>query len=90
MVEHPNLDPEVLVNGQILITSYFDINGKLKYAVHTDGDMNLAQALGLLRLADKAIFEMYEESNRHDHHSEEFEEDDDDDVDDDEEELDEE
>jgi len=48
-----------VVNGQILTTSYFDGVGQMKYVVNVRGEMNLAQALGLLVLAGITVYQDY-------------------------------
>lgn len=55
----PDLPDGAIVNGEILITSYYDRDGQMKYVVATAGNMNLAQALGLLVLGGFSVFSEY-------------------------------
>jgi len=48
-----------ILNAEIVVTSYFDQDGKLKYCTHVEGDPNLAQAIGLLELSKTLIYESY-------------------------------
>jgi hypothetical protein len=73
-IERPQLPKGALVNGEILITSYFDKNGKLKFSVASSGNMNLAQAIGLLVLGGVSIHETYIKEQPYD--PDEMEEDD--------------
>jgi hypothetical protein len=50
---------EAMLNAEIVITSYFDIDGKLKYATAVGGDPNLAQAIGLCEMAKITIHQTY-------------------------------
>lgn len=59
MAMQPILADGCVINGQILITSYFDPDGQLKYVVGNAGNLNLAQALGLLELAKIAAYSDY-------------------------------
>lgn len=61
MIEDPPLPDGAFVNGQLLITSYFDSEGRLKYCIGVQGELNIAQALGLLVLGGITMFRQYEE-----------------------------
>ena len=76
-IPDPPIPEGSVVNGQILITSYFDTDGRMKYFVGNDGELNLAQALGLLVLSGISLFRMYEATVDYD--ADEIEEDEDDD-----------
>lgn len=54
-----NLDPGCMISAEIHTTSYFDTDGKMKYAVNIKGDINLAQALGLIELSKIATYKTY-------------------------------
>lgn len=78
---HPfraQLPPGSMINCEIVITSYFDTDGKLKYATNVAGDPNLAQALGLCELAKHAMYQSYLEDEPYPADDEEDEESDDD------------
>ena len=47
------------MNGSILVTSYFDSEGRLKYFTGVEGDLNIAQVLGLLVLGGITIYSQY-------------------------------
>jgi hypothetical protein len=57
--ERADIPDDSLINCEIVITSYFDEDGKLKYATNIGGDPNLAQALGLCEMAKQAIYAIY-------------------------------
>lgn len=62
MIEEPvraDLPSGTMINCEIVITSYFDTDGRLKYATNIAGDPNLAQALGLCELAKHSIYASY-------------------------------
>lgn len=64
MTDQPSRAPipdESMINCELVITSYFDTDGKLKYATHIEGDPNLAQVLGLCELAKNSIYASYME-----------------------------
>lgn len=71
MVRQPDLPDGSVVNGQIIITSYFDSEGVMKYCVGVDGDLNIAQALGLLDLGKLSVYRLFQKNNPDE---EEFEE----------------
>lgn len=75
------LDPQVpegaVVNGEIHTTSYFDEQGRLKYVVGINGDLNIAQALGLLVLTGITLFKTYNDNAEYGPDEEETEDDDD-------------
>jgi hypothetical protein len=48
-----------VINCELVITSYFDTDGQLKYATAVAGDPNLAQALGLCELAKSTVYRSY-------------------------------
>lgn len=54
-----SLPEGAIINGAIVLVSYFDADGQLKYATTTNGEMNLAQALGLLVLGGITIHNEY-------------------------------
>lgn len=58
-IDTPELPDGSVINGTILITSYFDGDGEMKYAITTSGSINLAQALGLIELAKITVYESY-------------------------------
>lgn len=77
MIEDPPIPEGALINGQILITSYIDDDGQMKYYVGVAGDMNVAQVMGLCALGAFSMFRSYEaQYNSHDD-----DEDEDDDID---------
>jgi hypothetical protein len=57
--ERGDLPDGAIVNCEIVITSYVDMEGHLKYATNVAGDPNLAQALGLCELAKHSIYKTY-------------------------------
>lgn len=59
MIGDPPLPDGCFINAQILITSYFDSNGDLKYVVTINGDINIAQVMGLLVLGGIATYQNY-------------------------------
>lgn len=74
-IDDPAIGTGCVIQGQILITSYFDEKGRMKYAVGTNGGMNIAQVLGLMVLGGKTIYEMYEQDEPYE--ADEMEEDND-------------
>jgi hypothetical protein len=79
--ERCNIPDDAMINGEIVITSYFNTDGRLMYAVNITEKMNLGQALGLCELAKISIHEQYmmNEPYSPDDDDDEEEEDDDDD-----------
>jgi hypothetical protein len=62
MMDNParaTIPDDVVINAEIVITSYFDSDGKLMYACRVNGEINMAQAIGLTELAKDAIKEYY-------------------------------
>jgi hypothetical protein len=55
----PDLPNGAVMNCEVLITSYFDRHGQLKYVTSTSGDVNIAQMLGLLVLGAISLWESY-------------------------------
>jgi len=63
MMETPTRAPlpeGSIINAEIVVTSYFDQEGKLKYCTNVDGDPNLAQAVGLLELGKVLLYQTYQ------------------------------
>jgi hypothetical protein len=62
MMESPTraqLPEGSIINAEIVVTSYFDQEGKLKYCANVDGNPNLAQAIGLLELGKVLLYSHY-------------------------------
>lgn len=80
MIDHPvrvPLPDGVMVNCEIVITSYFDDQGQLKYGVELTGSPNLAQAIGLLELSKQSVYDIYKEDEPFPPDSDEEDDDDD-------------
>jgi hypothetical protein len=80
-LELPEWFPEdVVIGGIIAVISYFDPDGRMRYAVQTaDDSMNLAQVLGLLELGKISCYEAYHEAHSRDEDDDDEEDGDDDD-----------
>ena len=76
-INDPPLPDGSVINGQILVTSYFDEKGRMKYYVGVNGDLNVAQALGLLVLGGISVHRMHDDINPPDEDDEEMEGDED-------------
>lgn len=48
-----------MIDGEITVTSYIVDGGAMMYCTHVNGEMNLAQAVGLMDLGKYAIKEWY-------------------------------
>lgn len=57
----PKLPEGAFVNSEIRITSYFDSNGHMMFGIMMGGNMNIAQALGLLVLGGIETYKLYKE-----------------------------
>lgn len=51
-----------VINAEVVITSYFNTDGKLMYCSNVGGDPNLAQVMGLCELAKISFYQEYMQS----------------------------
>jgi hypothetical protein len=57
---------DAVINCEVVITSYFNEDGKLMYCCGIGGDPNLAQVLGLCELAKITVYQIYMEEEEDD------------------------